>query len=196
MKSRCFLVFALLSAAFAQRTPPPPTAAPPDLPDETVIAEFEDGVQFTMADFKRVFATLAPAQQQNALRDRKLFLHEYAFMRKLTRLAEEAKLQEQSPYKESLEQHRMVILSQAKIQDALNHAVVEPEEIVKAYETDQKKYTQVKVKALYIAFGDPASTTAAKKPLTEAAALAKAGKLLSAARSGADFVKLVRENSD
>ena len=73
-----------------------------------------------------------------------------------------------------------------------------PEEIAKHYEANKKKYTQVKVKAIYIAFSDDAAsaTTKGKKTLTEAEAKAKAEKLKAALKGGADFVKLVKENSD
>ena len=81
----------------------------------------------------------------------------------------------------------------------MNRIVVEPEEIVKYYDSNKEKYTQVKVKAIYIAFTDDAAASSAskgKKPLTEAEAKAKAVKLLAEINGGADFVKLVKENSD
>ena len=82
---------------------------------------------------------------------------------------------------------------------AINQVVVEPADIVKYYDSNKQKYTQVRVKAIYIAFNDDAavsSTSKGKKPLTEAEAKAKAAKLLAAIKGGADFVKLVKENSD
>jgi parvulin-like peptidyl-prolyl isomerase len=199
MKSRCLLGLFILRAVFAQLPAglQPPSAHLPDLPDDAVVAEFEDGAKFTMGDFRKICAVLPPAQQQSALADRAKFLHQWAFFRKLAGMAEEAKLQEQSPYREAIEQNRMQILSEAKISDALNQMVVEPAEIVKAYETGKSKYTQVKVKAIYIAFSDdPEAPGDGRSALSEAQALAKARKLLAVARSGGDFVKLVRENSD
>ena len=76
--------------------------------------------------------------------------------------------------------------------------VVEPADITKYYDANKQKYTQVRVKAIYIAFSDDASSSAGKgkKPLTEAEAKAKAAKLKTALKGGADFVKLVKENSD
>ena len=55
---------------------------------------------------------------------------------------------------------------------------------------------QVKVKAIYVAYSDSPSAAGGKKRLSEAAAKAKAEKLLAQVRAGADFVKLVKENSD
>jgi parvulin-like peptidyl-prolyl isomerase len=134
-----------------------------------------------------------------ALRDRELWLHQWELLRKLTKMAEDAKLDQESPYKESLAYGRMYVLSQAQISNAINQVVVEPADIVKFYDSNQPKYTQVKVKAIYIAFNDDAaasSATKGKKPLTEAEAKAKSVKLLAAIKGGADFVKLVKENSD
>jgi len=200
MKCLALIVFVCLRAAFAQILPPAPAASPslPKLPEDAVVAEFDDGVKFTMGDFLRVYAVLSPEQKQAALQDRRQFLQQYAFFRKLTRMAEAARLHEQSPQKEAIEQARMSILSQAAIANGVNQIVVEPGEIVKNYESDQRKYTQVKVKAIYVAFGDgdAAESSGSKQPLTEAQALAKARRILAEARSGADFVTLVRENSD
>jgi parvulin-like peptidyl-prolyl isomerase len=80
----------------------------------------------------------------------------------------------------------------------VNAISIDPGEIVKYYDANKKKYTQVKVKAIYISFSDNAASTAAKgkKPLTEAEAKAKADKLKAAIKGGADFVKLVKENSE
>src|SRR5205085_10916235 len=59
------------------------------------------------------------------------------------------------------------------------------------------KVGEVKGKALYVAYSDDAGSAAkGKKPLSEAEAKAKAEKLLAQIKGGADFVKLVKENSD
>jgi parvulin-like peptidyl-prolyl isomerase len=181
-----------LQGVFAQSATPPM----PKLPDDAPVAEFDDGTKFTMGDFKKIYAVLSPAQQQMAMQDRMQFLQQWAFMRKLARMAEQEKLGERTPYKEAIEQYRLQILSEAKINDAINQVVVGPDEIVTSYENNKSKYSQVKVKALYIAFSDDAVSSGVKKPLTDGQAEAKAKKLLAQARDGADFVKLVRENSD
>jgi parvulin-like peptidyl-prolyl isomerase len=190
MKFLAWFTLISFGAAFAQ------APALPNLPDASVVAEFEDGYRLTMGEFRKIFAVLSPAQQQSALQDRTKFLQQWAFFRKLTKMAEAAKLQERSPYKEAIEQYRMQILSEAKITDAMNQVVVEPAEIVRSYESTKSKYAQVKIKALYIAFSDEEEAAGEKKALTEKQALAKARRLLAAARAGEDFVKLVKDNSD
>ncbi len=206
MKVLSLLIFASFSAIWAQSAPAPATApatapppAMPDLPGETVVAIFGDGTKFTMADFRKIFEALPPANQQMALRNREQWLHQWELLRKLTKMAEDAKLDQESPYKEALAYGRMNVLAEAQINAAINQVVVEPADIVKYYDSNKQKYTQVRVKAIYIAFNDDAassSTSKGKKPLTEAEAKAKATKLLAAIKGGADFVKLVKENSD
>src|ERR1035437_1632851 len=201
MKVFCLLAFASFSAIWAQSAPGAASAPPqmPDLPDDTVVAIFGDGAKLTMGDFRRIYAALPPGNQQLALRDRKLWLHQWELMRKLSKMAEEEKLDQESPYKETLAEGRMNVLMIAEISAAMNRVVVEPGEIVKYYDSNKLKYTQVRVKAIYIAFSDDAAASSAskgKKALTEAEAKAKAAKLLAAIKGGADFVKLVKENSD
>ena len=203
MKVLCLLAFASFSAVWAQTAPasapPAPPTALPNLPDETVVAVFGDGAKFTMGEFRKIYEALPPANQQMALRNRSQWLHQWELLRKRTKLAEDAKLDQQSPYKENLAYARMNVLATAEIGNAINLIVVEPGDIVKYYDSNKLKYTQVRVKAIYIAFSDDAAAggaTKGKKPLTEAEAKAKAEKLLAAIRGGADFVSLVKQNSD
>ncbi len=208
MKVLSILLFACLPALRAQ-TPPPqtqplpvPTTAPaptiPDLPDDTPVAIFDDGTKFTMGEFKKIYAALPPENQQMALRERKMFLQQWGLMRKLAQMAEKDSLDQGSPIKETLAYYRMMILSQAKLNDQLGKGTVEPGEIVKYYDVNKEKYKLVKVKAIYISFSDEptGANTKGKKPLTEAQAKAKAAGLLTKIHGGADFVALVKENSD
>jgi parvulin-like peptidyl-prolyl isomerase len=189
-------VFVLLSAAMAQ-TPAPEPPPLPTLPDETVVAVFDDGVKLTMGEFKRILVVLPPSNQQMVLRDRKGFLEQWALMRKLAQLAEKEKLAEASPAKEQLEYSRLMVLSQAKLNQESQQIQVDPAEIEKYYTANKDKYKRVKVRAIYIAFSTAGSAAlGSTKRLTEAEAEAKANKLLTEIRGGADFVKLVKENSD
>jgi peptidyl-prolyl cis-trans isomerase C len=206
MKVLSVFIFTCLSAIWAQTSatqplpPPAPAAVPtiPDLPDDTVVAALDDGTKFTMGDFKKIYAALPPDAQQMALRDRKMFLDWWSGMRKMAGMAEKQKLDEESPTKESLEYARIQILAAAKMNEVLKTGTVEPAEVLKYYNEHKEQYKVVKVKAIYITYSDdpPGTTTKGKKPLTEAQAKAKATKLLTEIRGGADFVKLVKENSD
>jgi parvulin-like peptidyl-prolyl isomerase len=162
----------------------------PDIPDQTTIAVFDDGVKLTMGDFKKIFAVLPPDNQPLALRNRQTFLQQWAFMRKLAQMAEKQKLDLESPAREQLDYSRLMILSQAELAGALNSIIVEPAEIVKSYDTDKERFKEIRVKAIYVSFGK-----GGKAP-SEDEAKAKAARLLAEIRGGADFVKLVKENSD
>ncbi len=207
MKSPCLLLLVCLSAASAQ-TPAPPLASPrpapaappkaapalPDLPDPTVIVEFQDGTKFTMGDLKKLYPAL-PAPLQNAVKqDPVEFFHEYATMLKYEQIALEKKLDEQSPTKERILWDRLFNLYLATLQDVFATTTVDPNEIVNYYGKNKESFKQVKVKAIYIPFAD--APAAEGKSLTEAQAKAKADKLAAQAKGNADFVKLVKENSE
>jgi peptidyl-prolyl cis-trans isomerase C len=174
-----------------------PTPSIPDLPDDTVIAIFDDGVKFTMADFRNLYAAI-PANQQAMLRDRKAFMEQYALLRKLAQMAEAEKLDQKSPNKETLAFNRMIMLGQMKLTEENMGVVVAEDDVKKFYEANKSQYQQVKVKAIYIAFTKALASQASsgKRLLTEDEAKAKAQKLLADLRAGADFGKLARENSD
>ena len=197
MKTFAFLAFACLGAAWAQNpqsvTLPPPPALP-NIPDDAVVAKFDDGGALTMGEFKRIVQSLPPNNQQLALRSRQVFVQQWALFRRLTSLAEKKGLEKQSPAREQIDYSRMMILVQAELNDSLNGMLVDSAEIPKYYEAHKDQYKQVRVKALYVAFGGTAP--AGKTPLTEEQAQAKAVRLLAQIRGGADFVKLVKENSD
>jgi parvulin-like peptidyl-prolyl isomerase len=174
-------LFVCLASAFAQ-TPLP------NLPDETVVATFDDGVTMTMGEFKRIYSVLPPENQQQAIQNRAEFLRQWALMRRLARSAESEKLDQLSPSKEALEYYRLVILSQARMNLAATQTLVLPSEVGKYYEANQNRYKQVRLKAIYIGFGG--------QKLTESGARLKASQIAQQARAGADFVKLVRAHSD
>src|SRR5512144_2488768 len=103
MKLATLGLFVCLVAVRAQ------SPALPNIPDETVIATFEDGVTMTMGEFKRIYSVLPQQNQLEALNNRAEFLHQWALMRKLARAAETEKLDKLSPAKEALEYYRLVV---------------------------------------------------------------------------------------
>src|ERR1039457_614019 len=161
MKVLCLLAFVSFCAVWAQPAPGPVPVAPPpampNLPDETEVAVFGDGTKLTMGEFRRIYEGLPPDSQPLALRDRAQWLHQWELLRKLTKMAEDAKLDQQSPYRESLAFARRGVLAMAQIAPAINLIVVEPADIVKYYDSNKRKYTHVRVKAIYIAFNDDAA---------------------------------------
>jgi parvulin-like peptidyl-prolyl isomerase len=183
MKLASLALFVCLASAYAQNAPPIP-----NLPDETVIATFEDGATMTLGEFKRIYSVLPQENQQQVLQNRGQFLQQWALMRKLARAAQANQLDQLSPAKEALEYQRLLILSQARMTQAANEISVLPSEVAKFYDANQNRYKQVRVRTIYIGFDG--------QKLTESGAKLKASQIVSQARAGADFVKLVRAQSD
>jgi parvulin-like peptidyl-prolyl isomerase len=187
-------VFTLFVAIGAAQTPPLPA---PKLSPDTVIAEYGDGKKLTYGEVQRFMSILSPQQQQNAQRSRKEFVERYVLMRRLSEMAEQEKLAETSPYKEALESYRMNMLMQAEINKVVSGFRVAPEEAQNFYDQNKSRFEQVNLKVIYIPFSNsPSAAADGKKPLSEQEAKAKAEQLLKEIKAGADFVKLVKENSE
>ncbi len=167
------------------------------MPPDRVVATI-DGDKVTAGDLQAILRTMPPQVQQQALSNRRQFLEQYGVMKRLSAEAEKAKLDQQSPWKESLQNMRMQVLLQAEINQKIAEIQVPVEEQRKSYEANKERFLQAKVKAIYIPFStEPVSQADKKgeKVLTEEEAKARAESLLKQIRGGADFVKLVKENS-
>ncbi len=186
-----FLSFAVIVAA---QTPP---AGLPKPASNTVIATI-DGKKVTYGDIEKYVRGLPPQLQQTALQNRKQFIQQYGLMLRLNAMAEKAKLDEKSPYKESLESARMQILTQAQISELYDTFPITVEDEKKYYDENKSRFEQVTLKVIYIPFSPKSANASAdgKKHLTEDEAKAKAELLVKEVKGGADFVKLVNENSE
>lgn len=174
MKSSILLALALCSVIFAQ-----------DLPPDTIVARV-GGKSFTAAELTAILRVNPPEAQKNMMKDPKAFVEQLGLIRALAAMAEKAKLDQESPTKERLEAFRSQTLAQAQITAAIESTLVSAEDQKKFYEANRDRFTQAKVKVLFVA----------KKALTEPEMKAKADKLLAEIRAGGDFVKLVKEHSD
>lgn len=193
MKSVGIAVFLLAAVGLAQTPAPPAPALAPD----TVIAEYGDGKKLTYGELEKFLSVLAPQQKQNALRNRKQLVEQYVLMLKLSEMAEKDKLGETSPYKEAIEYYTRNMLTQAEVQKIAQSFPVRTEEQQAYYDQHRSQYEQVTVKLIYISFSSSPGTGAdGKKRLNEEEAKAKAEELVKEAKAGADFVKLVKENSE
>jgi peptidyl-prolyl cis-trans isomerase C len=192
MKPLILLSF-FAAAACAQQAAP--TAPWMQLPDATVVAVI-DGQPMTAGQLRTYASILPPQGQQMMTANPELVIRQMALMRRLSALAVERKLDQASPLREELEYGREAALSQAGLQYLVSSPTVEPTEILSFYNANKESFKQVKVKAIKIAFSMTPAPKGSPKVLSEEEAKAKAAKLLAAIRGGADFVKLVRENSD
>jgi parvulin-like peptidyl-prolyl isomerase len=191
-----FLALAMAAAAAAQAFPPA-TAAAADTPPETVVAT-SGTRKITAGEVNKLVAGLPLQMRQNYERDPRGFLAQWFLLQKLLAMAEEQKLAEKSPYKETLVVQRMTALAQFMMQEKSATTVVPEEDLKKAYESKKDDYTMAKVKIIYIPFvgAQAQAATGDKKTLSEPEALAKAEGVVKKARDGGDFVKLVAENSE
>jgi len=117
--------------------------------------------------------------QPGAMRDRKALVSQFALLTKLAEMAEKAKLYEESPTRDILRAQRTYIMAQAQMGAAFDQIAVSDEDARKFYDNSTDRYTQARVKVIYISF-NPASAAAnapaGKKYLTEPEAKAKAAR--------------------
>ena len=213
-----FLFFLLTAAVWAQSSAPPAPSQPPApqapapvnmgtvdvgqriaaTPPDTVIATFDDGRKLTLGELNSFLAAMPPNMGQAARRDRKGFVQQFALMLHLSEMAEKAKLDQQSPTREALAFNRMFLLMNAQLHDVLTSITLPAGDVGSYYDKNKEHYKQVKVKAIYIPFSAESSAPAASQPkhLSEAEAQAKIAKLRADIAGGADFVKLVKDNSE
>ncbi len=186
-------LFLLSFAGLCAQVPAPPASLAP----ETVIATV-DGRKLTFGELQSYVTTLSPEAQKAALTNKGELLREYALMAHLSRMAEEGKLDQKAPYKEAIASSRMQILTNAQLNEQYLNSQVLPAEQRQFFDANKDRYTQVKLKVIYIGF---AADPAAKAPdgvkyHSEAEAKAKIEDIQKRLRGGADFVKLVKELSE
>jgi peptidyl-prolyl cis-trans isomerase C len=192
----------LEKAVGAEKDAAKPEAAPPRvslaaMPPDTVVATV-DGEPVTAGTLQRLLHGIPGPAQQQALANPRDFITRYAATLELAKEAEAAKLDQQSPYKEQLADMRLQVLSMAAVSRKMDSIQITPADVQKVYDSNQDRFTQAKVKGIYIPFStEPVSKpdSGGKKVLTEDEAKAKIEDLLKQARSGADFGKLAKENS-
>ncbi len=193
MKFFRFLAFLSAAVVWAQTPSGKVPEVFPNLSDSTPIAVFDDGATLTAGQLRGYLTVLDPSKQAIAAQSPETLIQEIAFMRKLAAMAEQEKLDQQSPAREQLIFNRLLFLTQIKVADAMARTQVSPQEISDVYNANRNKYKQVKVSAIYVAFGQ---SSAGNKSVSEADAKAKVAQLQMRLRAGEDFAKLARENSD
>lgn len=215
---KLFTLVLVLSAtgAFSQTiTPETPRAATPAkpapvIPPGTVVLKV-GGRNITAAEFDKMIAYFPADVQQSAKTNPKVVIQSYFVMEELAKRAQQQKLDQTSPVKETLELQRMQTLATAVVNQQTAGIVVTDEEQQKRYEADKDtKYGVAKIRAIFINFGDPMAinanvdmsdpknpkTTIPKKIRLESEASISAADVVKRARSGADFAAMAKEISD
>jgi parvulin-like peptidyl-prolyl isomerase len=193
MKSMGVALIIFTSIAAAQTAPAEGQKPSP----ETVVATI-DGKKLTQGELDGYMQVLSAQAQQGAKRDPKQFIQQFALMQRLSGMAEKARLDQKSPYREAIALNRMTLLMQAQINTMYESLSVPADDQMRFYEENKSRYEQVKLKAIYIPFSSNSTSAPGDgaKRFTEAEAKAKVEQLVRELRSGADFVKLVKENSE
>ncbi len=174
----------------------PAAAPPPPVPPDTVVAEV-NGKKYTAAEVDKMISIL-PAQYQQAAHSQTQILGQVFLMQKLADDAAKAGLDQRSPFKEQLEINRIQVLSTAQLSEVQNTMKIPQEEQEKYYNEHPEKFTEVKIRVIYIAYNPTPgkAATDGKKIVTEAEAKEKIEDLAKQIRGGADFGKLARDLSD
>jgi peptidyl-prolyl cis-trans isomerase C len=188
--------------------------APPQLPDETVVAT-ANGTPITAGDIRAALKTGDPKMNAMFQQNPDSFLGVYAQTRYLMEEGEKAHVADQSPWKEQLENYRKSIIINAEVSYISNTYQAPQQDIDDYYAHNQGRFEQAWIKVIVLAFCPSApkakntSTEEMKKTLeaelaaahcsanrNEEQGLAEAKKIVARIRAGEDFVKLVKQYSE
>ncbi len=152
-----------------------------------VVATLE-GQPVTAADVEAYLSAMDSKLQSNLRDTPEEMLRGIGFMRRMTKIAEEQKVDQAPPYRQQLELARLQALSNALMQAQEKATVVSEAELKQAY-TDNLKY--VSLAKLKIVFFSAAQENEAENM----AALQLAKEVHERIKGGADFVEMVKQYS-
>jgi parvulin-like peptidyl-prolyl isomerase len=185
MKSLVFLLGVSVCGAFGQAV----------MEDPVVVVM--DGKEWRKSEMERFVKSLPPPQQRNFYSNRKGFLEQFALTLQLAKAAREKGLGEKDPYKYRQLYNESLFYAQAIIQEISTSFPVLQEEKEKYFAQHKGDYARAKVKLIFIGFspeGVPVPAGMKSRNLAEAQKLANDA--ASRAKSGEDFVALVKAFSD
>jgi parvulin-like peptidyl-prolyl isomerase len=173
-------------------------SAQPNASDsETVIATI-NGKKFTAGQFDRLLANMSAQAREAAKRQPLETLQEYALFENLVAEAEEARLDQQTPYREQIRDVRRQILAQARVTEHQNSIRISPAEIAAYYERNRAKFNEARAKVIFLSAvyreGTLDGKPVAKRNADETRQLSI--KIMQLLKSGEDFVAIAKEHSD
>lgn len=157
-----------------------------------------DGRKLLWKELDAYLNGLGPDQKATALASpRDQLVLQYGIQQRILAEAEQNKLQDVSPYKEALEVGRRSLLTQAEINYKALHILITADEQKKFYESHKDRYNEVQLQEIYLGFtSDAVAAENPQKYRNEAKTLALATKLRLEAKTGDDFVRLVKQYSE
>jgi len=143
-----------------------------------------NGKPVTMSQLESLLGPAPPELRTKVMQNPDELFQYYGFMDRLAALAEAAKLEEESPYKEQIELSRKQVLAQAAMENYYKSQKISPADERQYYDQHPDAFTFASVKAIYV----PSLSGAADGARKEAADLWKQ------ATAGTDFVALARQH--
>lgn len=183
------LPLALSVSLLAQPSKPAaPQKAAPKLTD--VVANI-NGQSWTRADLEEYIDALPQDRQTIYKTNPQEFLRQLAIVEYMANLADKENVLADGRFKYRYRFERSRMMGDFIQQKKQNAIQASDEEVEAAYRKNSDKYTTAKVRMIYLSFALPPA-----QGTSEEAAKAKAQDLHQQLKSGADFIKLVREHSE
>lgn len=165
-------------------------------PDNAAVVAMVDGKPVTYGELQGFLSAMAPQSRMAATKDPESFLRQFGLMQRLSKVAEDRHLDQQSPYREQLAYQRDMLLSTAGLNALSQDVRIESGEAEAFFEAHKSDYVEAATKVIYLPFNNtPPKTGEAREVPNESDALALAEKLVKELRGGADFVAMVKQYS-
>lgn len=195
-----FLSLLMASAALPQTKNQAPGQLTPRGP-ETVAQQDPNKIVVTIGERKitaqeaaKLLSALSPDVRQRLEKNLPAALQQIVVLDYLANEAVKQQIDQQSPWKEQLEQLRKNALAQAYLAKAATSATIAPADVENYYKTHASQFEGAKVRGIYVSYGP--SLKAAGGGRTEAEAKAKIEQLSKQIAGGGDFAELAKTNSD
>lgn len=158
-----------------------------------------EGRAFKKSEMEKLVRSLPDNITKNYYTNKKAWIEQFALMIKLTAIAEQEGVDKTFPHEQRLGFNRLQYLATAMLGAQDGKTTIDESEVKAFYDGHASEFARAKVRVLYVAFNNNAPAPKdpkEKKPLTDAQAKAKIEGLAAQIKGGADFVKLLKENSD
>ncbi|MGH9665277.1 MAG: peptidylprolyl isomerase [Bryobacteraceae bacterium] len=165
--------------------------APPD----PVVASV-DGKKLSASDIRNILKTLTPAARENVGKNPKAFLQFYFLSEYLGSLAGQARLDQQSPYKEDIELARLRVLYGAGQNAHSSQISIPLEDVERLYGANKGSYPkEADIHVITLFYSNDPPPAGGAKIRTEAEAKTVAADVHRQIAAGGDFLKLQKEYS-